>query len=385
MSMYEQHLPRKLIRALVADDDPVMRSLIVANLEGRVDSVTEVEDGSEAWSLLLDRTFELALIDLSMPNIDGFTLVRCMRGHPRTRHLPIVVITASSDKASIERAFQEGATSFLTKPINWSLFGPHIDYLNRLAQAGDLARATMLRAEAIARAKDAVISALVARIRNHTEHIIDAAREGLHPSDDLSPEAISKSVLGDAIAITDIFDRTLPHLRGVTEQIVIGDQPVLLERLINRGMKHVAELATKRRVWIEVGRFQRQTIVRCDEGAMARALGSLLQNAVEHSESGGTVAIGVDQREDNVLAVAITDTGLGADPAYIARCLRPLDQLARGDSIAPSHIGLGLPMSHAIAQAHGGTLEISTQPGYGTTAVLVLPAEIVEIRDELVA
>ena len=378
---------RKPIRVLIADDDPVLRSLVAANLAPRVDTVTEAGDGCQAWDLLLNRRFELAMIDLSMPNIDGFTLIQCMRGHPRTKHMPIIVVTSSNDRQSIERAFEAGATSFLTKPVNWGLFGHHIDYLIRLSQSADLARTTMLQAEAIARSKDAVIAMLAARIKSHTGGIIAAAERELAPRGaspaDASTAELAKVVLSLAGAIAEVCDSTLPFLRSASEQIVIDDRPVLLERLLDGAIRQVATSAMRKSVHIELGRYHRHTTVRCDEAAMSRAIGNLLRNAVQHTPDNSVVAISIEQRDDNVLAISVIDAGPGADPATIAACLRPLDRVADADEEVNS--GLGLPMTKAIAQAHGGTLEISTAPGEGTIAVIVLPAEIVEIGHEQAA
>ena len=388
MSMIEQDAAKKPVRVLIADDDPVLRSLVAANLARRVDSVTEAVDGYQAWDLLLNRTFELALIDLSMPNIDGFTLIQCMRGHPRTKHMPIIVITSSTDRESIERAFEVGATSFLTKPVNLGLFGHHIDYLIRLNQSGDLARTTMQQAEAIARAKDAVIATLAARIRKHTATLSTTAQQQLRPREAdlplLPAPDLARLVLAEARAITEVCDATLPHLRSVTEQIVVDDRTVLVERVIERGIALVTELAQRGQVAIEVGAYHRHITLRCDEAALARALASLLRNAVQHSEPGGLVGIIVELRDDNVLAITVADHGRGAAPEHVAACLRPLDQPRGlgGDAVEHIRTGLGLPIAKAIAQAHGGTLEISTALGQGTSASLILPADIVEVRHD---
>ena len=372
------------VRVLIADDDPVLRSLVIANLQGRADEVTEAADGLLAWDLLLSRQFELALIDLSMPNLDGFTLIQCMRSHQRTKHMPIIVITSNNDQASIERAFQAGASSFLTKPLNWPLFGHHVDYLTRLSDGGHCARASTRQAEAVARAKDAVIATLAARINQHTNRIIAAAQDELRPrtadADVVAAFNLARSVLAEAIAISEVCEETLPHLRGITEQIVTDDRPVPLARLLDEGVRHVTRLALSRQVRIALGRVDDAAIVKCDDKAVGRALASLIRNAVQHSAAGSAVNVTAERRDDNVLVISVVDQGVGADPAHIAACLRPLDRLAIPAATTDERVGLGLPIAMAIARAHGGSLEVSTAPGQGTTAALILPAEVVEVR-----
>lgn len=120
-----------MLRALVADDDPVMRALVASRIGPYVDETIEVEDGLAAWQRLRAGNVSIALIDLSMPTLDGFGVLQCARGHPLTRHMPIVVITGNEDRASIEQALRLGATSYIAKPIDWTLFKPHIEHLLR--------------------------------------------------------------------------------------------------------------------------------------------------------------------------------------------------------------------------------------------------------------
>lgn len=114
---------------LVVDDEEITRSLVVSKVALLRVATLEAADGSEAWRVMLQRDISLAIVDLEMPNLDGVELLRCMRGHPRTRHIPVIVLTWRDDKSAIESALAAGATSYLTKPLNWALFGDHIRHV----------------------------------------------------------------------------------------------------------------------------------------------------------------------------------------------------------------------------------------------------------------
>lgn len=377
----------KPIRVLVADDDAVLRSLLRSNLEERVNDVREAEDGQQAWDLLLSETFQLALIDLSMPGIDGFALIRCIRSYPRTRHLPIVVITSSSDPASVRRALESGATAFMTKPINWTLFGHQIDYLIRLEQGSATERATKQRAEAVSRAKDALIAGLAARVRAQSQKLVNTAEMELwrRPVTDKPALDFAANVLAEALAIEGVLDEVLPFVRSMTEQIVVDDRLVPVRRLAETcADRHLAMAATGD-VRIDVAAIPPTWRIRCDEAAMTRALCNLVRNAVEFTEAGSTVRISADVREDHVLSINVDDEGPGADPEIIARSLKPLDRRSDAEARAPDQAALGLPIAHAIAQAHGGTVEVGPRQPWGTRASIILPPEIVEVKLDDVA
>ncbi len=387
MQLLQRDIRMKPVRVLVADDDAVFRSLVCSNLDGHADSVSEAEDGQRAWELLVGETFELALIDLSMPGIDGYALIRCIRSHPRTRRLPILVITSTADPVAVKRALEAGATSFLAKPINWNLFGHHIDYMIRVEQTNSIERFTKQRAEAVARAKDALIATLAARVRGQTRKMVAASEVELwrRPPDDGQSLDFAAGVLADARELEETLDQVLPFVRSMTEQIVVDDRLVSIERLIEACVERLQLLAAKGDVTIDIARIPSSMRVRCDEPAMSRAVGNLLQNAIEFTTPGTTVRVGIELREDFVLSINIDDDGPGVDPDVIARCLKPLDQREGHETSAPDQAALGLPIAKAIAQAHGGTVEVMPRSPTGTRASLIVPAELVEAKLDDVA
>lgn len=120
---------------LVIDDDAFSRRVVASRIE-RLDAVvTEAEDGMTAFRLLHGQRFDLVILDLEMPNMNGYELLGCIRGAPSLKHLPVIVLTAKEDRTSLERALVSGATSYLVKPLNWTAFGAHITHLLQLARS----------------------------------------------------------------------------------------------------------------------------------------------------------------------------------------------------------------------------------------------------------
>ncbi len=111
---------------LVVDDDPSTRMLLRGVLARDGYRVEEAPDGDSALALCERRRPDLVLLDAMMPGLDGFETCRRLRGDGCGEALPILMLTSLDDVDSIERAFREGATDFLTKPINWSLLRQRI-------------------------------------------------------------------------------------------------------------------------------------------------------------------------------------------------------------------------------------------------------------------
>ncbi|MEM9263221.1 MAG: response regulator [Pseudomonadota bacterium] len=110
-------------RILVVDDDPLMRELTSTKLADAGYAVDVAENGEEAWTLLTSRSFELVIADLDMPIVTGYELTERMRASKEFHQTPVIVITGSDHPEAVDKAFAVGATSFLAKPVNWSLPG----------------------------------------------------------------------------------------------------------------------------------------------------------------------------------------------------------------------------------------------------------------------
>ena len=119
------------MRILVMDDDPIQCEFARVYLSTPTASVETAENGQVGLDMLAEGNFDLAVIDLDMPVVDGFEVIRRVRSNPELRGLPIVVVTGREDVESIDRAYDEGATSFVTKPVNWRLLSYQLRYVLR--------------------------------------------------------------------------------------------------------------------------------------------------------------------------------------------------------------------------------------------------------------
>ncbi len=124
-------------RILVVDDDFTTRSIATASLRDAGFETFEAGDGVEALEQYAAHQPDLVLLDLMMPNLDGFEAARRMRRTPGGQRIPIIVMTGLEDSDAIKHAYQVGATDFISKPINWMLLRHRIQYVLRSARTLD--------------------------------------------------------------------------------------------------------------------------------------------------------------------------------------------------------------------------------------------------------
>jgi DNA-binding response OmpR family regulator len=122
-------------RILVTDDDPILREFARVHLTTPTASVEVAESAEEGLSCLGKREFDIALVDLEMPGMGGLEMIKRLRADPVHCDLPIVVVTGRDDMSSIDLAYEAGATSFVTKPVNWRLMSYQLRYVLRAQRA----------------------------------------------------------------------------------------------------------------------------------------------------------------------------------------------------------------------------------------------------------
>ena len=126
------------LRILVVDDDPILREFASVYLGTPSATIETACDGIAARMLLGQAEYDLLLLDIEMPRLDGLSLLEEIRSDEKLRHLPVMMLTGHDDIASIDRAYQLGANSFATKPVNWRQLSYQIRYVIRTSRAESL-------------------------------------------------------------------------------------------------------------------------------------------------------------------------------------------------------------------------------------------------------
>ncbi|VAW64513.1 diguanylate cyclase/phosphodiesterase (GGDEF & EAL domains) with PAS/PAC sensor(s) [hydrothermal vent metagenome] len=119
---------RKTPLLLVVDDDIVIRSMLTKALQKQGYDFIEALNGVEGIELFRQHRPDLVLLDVLMPVMNGFEACQAMREQDPERSVPIIMLTGLDDVTSVDKAFDSGATDFITKPINWSLFSQRVRY-----------------------------------------------------------------------------------------------------------------------------------------------------------------------------------------------------------------------------------------------------------------
>jgi two-component system sensor histidine kinase/response regulator len=364
-------------RILFADDDPILVEFAKVHLSTPNTVVESAKDGLEAWHRLCNESFDLVLIDIVMPGLDGFSLVEKIRADEKLRHLPLVMITGHEDVVSIDRAFAAGATSFVTKPVNWRLLSHQLRYVLRMTQMAAEVREARNRAEAASAMKTNMLSLLQHEIRTPLHTIMGFARILKEKAADWDRSGqlgeFADNIVSGGERLRGTFAQVQKYAALVTRQYELREDEYQLSTILTAAMMAVATDVENRRRLIPLPDTGPSINIICDRDLLVTMLTGVLDNAIVHG-GGSSVAINVEQERPQDLLIAIRDEGPGMTAKQLEAAMLPFGQAQNRLTRSTSGLGLGIPIAQEIARLHEGALNIDSRPGGGTTVRIRLPA-----------
>ncbi|MEH6590776.1 MAG: EAL domain-containing protein [Halioglobus sp.] len=133
--MTTQNDSKHRAKILVSDDDQNVRLLTRQCLEAENMIVVEASNGPETLDVFVRERPDLVFLDVEMPGMTGLEVCKRIRQMPQGESIPIMIVTGSDDRQSIDQGFEAGATQYKTKPVNWSLLGRDVQYMLRASNA----------------------------------------------------------------------------------------------------------------------------------------------------------------------------------------------------------------------------------------------------------
>ncbi len=370
-----------LMRLLIIDDDALLRTIVKSKLESSGNSVLEAADGTAGWEVMQTNTLDCVLIDLGLPDMDGRDLIGRARKNPRTRHLPMIVITGRNDREAIDEAFEIGANYFLTKPINWSLFRHQIDYVMRLVESGRQARRAHLATQGESKLKDTVIGRLnyvlrpmAANIATNADHFASLL-DGPTPRESLRAEA--EHIRQEAHNLEMTLATMANFAALLNSGVDLNPRRLSLEKLLNGVMQSLQGRWASAIFQVDAPAYELWLHV--DHDQLTRALVCLLDNAFRCSPVDRAVKLSAQHLEDGSVCFVVDDEGAGIASHKLHRLLAPMSAIDRQDRAACDVSGLGLATAKFIAEAHGGQLTVQSALGRGTSASIHLPSELISM------
>lgn len=362
---------------LVVDDDALNRAFARDHLEGAGYRVACFDSGDKALAFLEDHPVDLVLLDIVMPGMDGFQVVKSIRSLKKQSDVPIVFLTVLDDAGTHRQAVEVGVDDFLTKPIRQIEMLIRVRSLLRLRElrsrdrtSAELIRAQRDELERSEQRRRELIKLVIHDLKSPLSSVISNL-EFIRRTEELSAEGLEAvhDGLDSANAMFDMVLNILDISKSEDGKLVPKLQSVdLLELLgeVHRGLRQRLSARAQR---LGVQFHGQSSEILADRELIRRLLENLLDNALRHSPEGETISVDVSRTEDGFVECRIRDLGPGIPPHWRDKIF---DQYLQLDSERTGH-GLGLAFCRLATTVHGGRIWVEDNHPRGSSFCVRLP------------
>ena len=362
---------------LVVDDDPVNRDVLSRRLARQGHDVRTACNGRDALQLMGEAPFEVVLLDIMMPDMDGYEVLGRIKDDPRLQHIPVIMISAIDEVQSVVRCIEAGAEDYLAKPFDPTLLKARIGASLEKKRGRD--RETVLHEQLqenykrlleVEKLRDDMRNMIVHDLRTPLTSVIVGMEmvSSQGPLSDLQREMMSIATSGGRILlamINDLLD--VEKMESGTTQLHY--EPLSAAELIAAAVEQVVSLAAMEQTPIVTAVGAELPLFAGDANKLNRTLVNLIANAIKFTP-GGTVTVTAVLGERDDIRFAVRDTGAGIPPEAFERIFEKFGQLDAHHKVGT---GLGLAFCKLAVEAHGGRIEVESTPGAGSTFSFTIP------------
>ncbi|NEQ82884.1 MAG: hybrid sensor histidine kinase/response regulator [Moorea sp. SIO2I5] len=365
--------PSKKDQILAVDDSPDNLFLLQTLLEEEGYEITLAENGRVALEKIEISPPELVLLDVMMPEMDGFEVTKHIRTNPKLPFIPILLITAY-DHPSVVQGLDMGADDFIRKPVEVDELLARVRSLLRLKHSVD-------ERDEIARQREDFVSRLTHDLRTPlvaADRILNLMQQGA--LGEIPPpvlEAIVTMTRSNHNLLT-MVNTLLEVYRYEAGRKYLSFSAIPVQQVIEEVIQELSALARDKKLSLDYQTAkQLNSIVMSDRLELHRLFTNLLGNAIKFTDNGSvTVRLrnSSNTSEGNQwwVVIEVEDTGFGISPED----QKQLFERFRQGSHKRSGSGLGLYLSKRIVEAHQGTINVKSELGKGTLFTVKLPNHV---------
>jgi two-component system, sensor histidine kinase and response regulator len=329
----------------------------------------------DAMKILLENEIDLILLDIMMPEVDGFTLCRQIKTEERLKDIPIIFLTARTDTADLVEGFKVGGVDYITKPFQKEELIVRVQNHIELAHSRKQILEQSKQILKINKTKDRLYSVIAHDIKSPFANItmlLSTVSEGyLEPGSEEYNE-ILQSINTSTKETYALLENLLQWTRSQTGDLECHPEPLPLEELFDRAIRFLKPNAIKKGIELS-GALDESLLVKADRNMMQSVLQNIITNAIKFTHEGGKVELSGNRKNTHVV-IKVTDTGVGMSEAMQKNLFVEGQHFSTHGTNSEKGSGLGLLLVQDFIKRNQGTLQIESKEGHGSTFTITLPA-----------
>lgn len=357
-------------KVLIVDDVTKNIQLVANFLKQAGYEINYAISGINALNHVKNESFDLILLDIMMPEMDGFEVCQKLKENPVTRDIPVIFLTAKTDVESITKAFEVGGVDFVTKPFN------RAELLARVSTHMELTNQRKALKELNA-TKDKFFSIIAHDLKSPLNQLIGLS--------ELINSGIKNGSLEESIRMVDLMSEASKSAKALLENLLEWsrsqtgtikfspntlDLHSLTQEILELNEQHALQKKVKLKAEIPENYF-----AFADANMIKTVLRNLVSNGIKFTNPGGNVTLSVDKENGDII-YSVADSGIGLKPDDIGKLFRiDINPNSIGNS-KEKGTGLGLILCKEFIEINKGKIWVESKWREGTTFRFSLPASI---------
>ncbi len=352
---------------LIVDD--VVPNIQIAKAILQMDGykVTTAESGPEALKLLHETPIDLILLDIMMPDMDGFEVAQAVKHQKKYEDIPIIYLTARNDEESLTKGFELGAVDYITKPFRGAELRMRVRNHLKL-------RFIQRRLQEANASKDKFFSIIAHDLRSPFTALVGMSQYLATGIDKLDAETAKEFLEGMHKSSKNAFnllENLLEWSRIQTGRISIEPEKVDIAEIVSENLALLEVNIENKSLQIE-NNLQDSEPAYADENSVHTIVRNLLSNAIKFTPQGGTIALHSNRTEEEV-AITVKDSGIGIEPEVIESLFRIDVRHSNTGTNKEKGSGLGLVLCKEFVEKNGGQISVESEPDKGSMFMFSLP------------
>lgn len=364
-------------KILIADDERDLVEMLAYNLKRKGYQTVPAYDGFEAWQKIESEKPDLLILDLMMPELDGWELCRMIRqnGREEVRGIGILMLTARAMPEDRVHGLEMGADDYLTKPFSLSELILRVEKLDEKRRAVCQLKEEMESLHSSVQKKESSLRKVVHDLKNPLLSMGASAKRMLRRNQNEEELKILKTIYDSSIRLTRWIDDTLFSPDHSSKKIKEEMKEIEVQPMIQQAIDLIKDASRDKNIEIHFETSPSIPLVYCQEQLLFRAIENLLSNALKYTSGGGridvTVTSYIEWKNGGVVEISIRDTGIGILEDEIDRIFEPF---YRGrNALTETGAGLGLSFVKEVVDLHRGRILVQSEAQKGSTFSILLP------------
>jgi len=365
-------------RILIIEDDPTNRDYLTYLLQ-RYHHVESVADGQAALDKLKHDSFDVLLLDIMMPGMNGYAVLDALRSGPATADLPVIMISALATPHDVAKGLDRGANDYITKPVEAPVILARVKTQLQMKRLIDERKNHINQLEATEKIRKQIARIISHDLKNPL-HNLRLAEHLLR--EELANDPRIRQLLDNISVTVDNIEHMIGDFVDLveiqTDSLKLNLEPLSLHDAANNAVMLHEIAAQNKQIEVNTGTIAGHVFA--DSRRMVQVLSNLISNALKYSDSGSRIRLWTEQQNERV-RLCVADCGPGIPENERHKLFQEFGRLSPRPTAGESSTGLGLWIVKHLMAKQGGNAGVYFPETGGSVFYVEMPLYVAEAAE----